>query len=89
MVDASKALASGISAGIGAARTGNNTGDVARALNAELVKSGIHREGRCGYPIWSVLSARLGGTHLFHKTNRHNRTQTWYDVSFYAGALDG
>ena len=51
MVDASKALASGISAGIDAARTGNTTGDVARALNAELVKSGIHREGRCGYPI--------------------------------------
>ncbi len=51
MVDASKALASGISAGIDAARRGNTTGDVARALNAELVKSGIHREGRCGYPI--------------------------------------
>jgi len=51
LVDASKALTAGLEAGIEAARPGNVAGDVARAMNAELAKAGIDRDGRCGYPI--------------------------------------
>lgn len=45
------ALLAGLEAGLEAARAGNRAGDVANALNAELRKAGIDRQGRCGYPI--------------------------------------
>ncbi len=51
MIDASQALVEGLEAGIEAARAGNVAGDVARAMNAELAKVSIDRDGRCGYPI--------------------------------------
>lgn len=51
MADASEALSAGLEAGIDAARAGNTTGDVAKAMIAELAKVGIERADRCGYPI--------------------------------------
>lgn len=48
---AEEALLAGLEAGLEAARAGNVAGDVASALNAELRKAGIDRQGRCGYPI--------------------------------------
>ena len=41
----------GIEAGLNAARAGNRTCDIANAFLDVLRKHGIHREGRCGYPI--------------------------------------
>jgi ectoine hydrolase len=38
-------------AGLAKARVGNVAGDVATAFYDVLRKHGIHREGRCGYPI--------------------------------------
>ena len=38
-------------AGMAKARVGNTAGDVATAFYDVLRKRGIHREGRCGYPI--------------------------------------
>ena len=49
--DAETALVEGLEAGLEAARPGNTAGDVARALYGALERAGIHREGRCGYPI--------------------------------------
>ncbi len=51
LLDAEAALVAGLEAGLEAARAGNRAGDVARALNGELVKAGIERGARCGYPI--------------------------------------
>ncbi|MGB1007473.1 MAG: M24 family metallopeptidase, partial [Thalassobaculaceae bacterium] len=51
MRDAAAALVAGLAAGIEVARAGAVAGDVARAMEAELTKAGIHRAGRCGYPI--------------------------------------
>ncbi|MDF1802683.1 M24 family metallopeptidase [Thalassovita sp.] len=51
MLDAEKAQLEGIEAGLDAARAGNRTGDIARAFIGVLEKYGIHREGRCGYPV--------------------------------------
>ena len=50
-LDAEKALAAGLEAGLEAARPGNRAGDVSRALHGELEKWGIKRSARCGYPI--------------------------------------
>jgi ectoine hydrolase len=51
MLDAEKALAEGLEAGLEAARPGNPAGAVARALFGSLERAGIQKEGRCGYPI--------------------------------------
>ncbi|MEY8800515.1 M24 family metallopeptidase [Leisingera sp. XS_AS12] len=51
MLDASKALTAGLEAGLEAARPGNRASDIAKALNRELFKAGIDRDGRCGYPV--------------------------------------
>ncbi len=51
MLDVEKAQLEGIEAGLDAARAGNRTCDIANAFIDVLKKSGIHREGRCGYPI--------------------------------------
>ncbi|MBW4709156.1 M24 family metallopeptidase [Roseobacter sp. YSTF-M11] len=51
MVEAEQAQLEGISAGLEAARAGNRTCDIANAFTDVLRKHGIHREGRCGYPI--------------------------------------
>lgn len=51
MLDAEKAQIEGIAAGLEAARAGNRTCDIANAFLDVLKKHGIHREGRCGYPI--------------------------------------
>jgi ectoine hydrolase len=48
---AEAALVEGLEAGLDAARAGNRTGDVARALAAPLERAGIERGARCGYPI--------------------------------------
>jgi len=48
---AEEALLAGLEAGLDAARAGNRAGQVADALAGELEKAGIHRLGRCGYPI--------------------------------------
>lgn len=51
MRDAEAAQIEGIEAALDAARAGNRTRDIARALVDVLQKHGIYREGRCGYPI--------------------------------------
>ncbi len=51
MLDAEQAQLEGIEAGLDAARAGNRTCDIANAFLGVLEKHGIHREGRCGYPI--------------------------------------
>ena len=48
---AEAALIEGLEAGLDAARAGNQTRDVAAALNRALSKVGIERTARCGYPI--------------------------------------
>jgi len=56
----------GIEAGLQAARAGNRTCDIANAFIDVLKDHGIHREGRCGYPIglsyppdWGERSASI------------------------------
>jgi ectoine hydrolase len=56
----------GIEAGLQAARAGNRTCDIANAFIDVLKSHGIHREGRCGYPIglsyppdWGERSASI------------------------------
>ncbi len=49
--DASEALTEGLNAGIEVARAGNRACDIARALDAELLKVGIERPNRCGYAV--------------------------------------
>ncbi|TMV05642.1 M24 family metallopeptidase [Ruegeria sediminis] len=51
MLDAEQAQLEGIAAGLDAARAGNRACDIANAFIGVLKKHGIHREGRCGYPI--------------------------------------
>ncbi|MEV8466898.1 M24 family metallopeptidase [Fluviibacterium sp. DFM31] len=51
MLDAAEALTEGLNAGIEVARAGNRACDIARALDAELVKVGIDRPNRCGYAV--------------------------------------
>ena len=51
LLNAERALAEGLEAGLEAARPGNRACDVADALYRSLEKAGIEREGRCGYPI--------------------------------------
>lgn len=51
LLDAEKALAEGLEAGLEAARAGNPAGDVARALFGSLERAGIRKDSRCGYPI--------------------------------------
>jgi len=50
-LEAEQAVVEGIHAGLQAAKPGNGTRDVARALFGGLEKYGIHQETRCGYPI--------------------------------------
>jgi|TARA_Y100000310_G_scaffold307964_2_gene350603 ectoine hydrolase len=51
MLEAEKALIEGLEAGLTAARAGNRACDVANALYETMERYGIHKEGRCGYPI--------------------------------------
>lgn len=51
MTDASAALTEGLNAGIEVARPGNRACDIARALDAALLKVGIERPNRCGYAV--------------------------------------
>jgi ectoine hydrolase len=51
ILEAEKALVEGLEAGIEAARAGNTAGDISRALAAPLLRAGIDRGARCGYPI--------------------------------------
>ena len=51
LLNAERALAEGLEAGLEAARAGNRAEEVAEALYQSLEKAGIEREGRCGYPI--------------------------------------
>nr|WP_319247582.1 M24 family metallopeptidase [uncultured Celeribacter sp.] len=51
MADAAEALTEGLNAGIEVARPGNRACDIARALDAELLKVGIERPNRCGYAV--------------------------------------
>lgn len=48
---AEQAQLEGIEAGLNAARAGNRTCEIANAFIGVLKQHGIHREGRCGYPI--------------------------------------
>lgn len=66
VLDAEAAQLEGIAAGLEAARAGNRTCDIANAFIGVLKKHGIHREGRCGYPIglsyppdWGERSASI------------------------------
>jgi ectoine hydrolase len=51
LLNAERALAEGLEAGLEAARAGNRAEEVADALYQSLERAGIEREGRCGYPI--------------------------------------
>ncbi|MBZ4022863.1 ectoine hydrolase DoeA [Rhodobacter sp. TJ_12] len=51
MIDAAEALTEGLNAGIEVARPGNRACDIARALDAEMLKVGIERQNRCGYAV--------------------------------------
>ena len=51
IVNAEAALVEGLEAGLEVARAGNTAGDIARAVAAPLVRAGIERGARCGYPI--------------------------------------
>ena len=51
MLEAEKALLDALENGLDAARAGNRACDVANTLYRTLEKVGIHKEGRCGYPI--------------------------------------
>ena len=51
MLEAERALIEGLEAGLEAARAGNRACDVANALYDTMERYGIHKEGRCGYPI--------------------------------------
>ena len=51
MLEAEKAQMEGIEAVPESARAGNRTCDIANAFLGVLQRYGIHREGRCGYPI--------------------------------------
>jgi len=51
MLEVEKALLDALENGLDAARAGNRACDVANALYGTLEKVGIHKEGRCGYPI--------------------------------------
>jgi len=51
MLEVEKALLDALEKGLDAARAGNRACDVANALYGALEKVGIHKEGRCGYPI--------------------------------------
>jgi ectoine hydrolase len=66
MLAAEQAQMEGIAAGLNAARAGNRTCDIANAFSDVLAKHGIHREGRCGYPVglsyppdWGERSASI------------------------------
>lgn len=66
VLDAEQAQLEGIAAGLEAARAGNRTCDIANAFIGVLKDHGIHREGRCGYPIglsyppdWGERSASI------------------------------
>jgi ectoine hydrolase len=48
---AEAALVEGLEAGLDAARAGNRACDVADALAAPLLRAGIDRAARCGYPV--------------------------------------
>lgn len=48
---AEAALIAGLEAGLDAARAGNRACDVANALAAPLLREGIDRAARCGYPV--------------------------------------
>ncbi|MGM0585821.1 MAG: M24 family metallopeptidase [Pseudomonadota bacterium] len=51
MVDASRAVAEGIEAGLDAGRPGARASDIARGLYSALYRAGLHKEGRCGYAV--------------------------------------
>ncbi len=51
ILHAEAALVEGIEAGLEAARAGNRACDIANTLNASLIKAGITRGARSGYPI--------------------------------------
>ncbi|WP_238367641.1 M24 family metallopeptidase [Mesobacterium pallidum] len=51
LLNAEAALVEGLEAGLEAARAGNRACDVANALAAPLLRAGIERGARCGYPI--------------------------------------
>ncbi|SEO72298.1 ectoine hydrolase [Salinihabitans flavidus] len=48
---AEEALVEGLESGLDAARAGNPASDIANALTAPLLRAGIERGARCGYPI--------------------------------------
>jgi ectoine hydrolase len=51
-LDAEKALLEAIDAGLEQAKPGNKASDIAKALDAVMLKHGIDRHGaRCGYPV--------------------------------------
>ncbi|GJL80638.1 MAG: ectoine hydrolase DoeA [marine bacterium B5-7] len=51
MIEAERAVVEGLEEGLDVARAGNRACDVAMAFHGALKRAGIHREGRCGYPV--------------------------------------
>ena len=81
-------MVEGVNAGLDASCAGNTAGDVALALNAKLIKNGIHREGICGYPIGLSYPIHVNAS-SFYMANGYNCLNTWDDLSFYARPMDG
>ncbi len=71
MVNASSALVEGLAAGVDAARAGNEAREVANALNRELERAGIVREGRCGYAIGLSYPPDWGERTISLRDNDH------------------
>ncbi|RED43392.1 ectoine hydrolase DoeA [Aestuariispira insulae] len=86
---AEKALQDGLAAGLEAARPGNRVQDIAKAFFAELAKSGIEKDSRCGYPIgvsyppdWGerTMSLRPGDTTFLQPgMTFHFMPGLWFD----------
>jgi len=88
-LDADKAIAEGMEAGLAAAKPGNRCEDIARAFFDVLRRYGIEKDSRTGYPIglsyppdWGerTMSLRLGDrTELQPNMTFHFMTGLWMD----------
>lgn len=86
---AEAAVRAGMEAGLAVARAGNRVCDMANAFHAELEAAGIHRTGRCGYPIglsyppdWGerTYSVRASDTTVLRANmTMHFMTGLWVD----------
>jgi ectoine hydrolase len=82
---AEKALLEGLEAGLDKARAGNRVSDVATALYSALERHGIHKEGRCGYPIGLSYPPDWGERTISFRTTDHTILQPGMTFHFMPG----